>query len=290
MAWSRDRFGSLAAAIKAKRSLLQHLLNSTPSGYSQRILEVQDELNHLLEQEEIYWRQRSRVSWMRDGDKNTKYFHAFCNQRRQTNLIHGLRDDAGVWQTDKCKMTKIAVQYFQNIFTSSKPEVGAINSCLDGMEGVVTEEMNMSLLEDFTSDEVSVALKQMYPTKAPGPDGMSAIFYQTYWEVVGPEVTQAVLSVLRSGYLLRKINYTHITLVPKIKNPEKISDFRPISLCNVIYKIVSKILANRLKKVLPHVISESQSAFVPGRLITDNVLVAFEVMHTMSLKRKGKKG
>ena len=102
----------------------------------------------------------------------------------------------------------------------------------------------------------------MYPTKASSPDGMSAIFYQTYWEIVGLEVTHAVLSILHSGYMLQNINSTHIALVPKIKNPAKISDFRPISLCNVIYKIVSKILANRLKRVLPLVVSESQSAFV----------------------------
>lgn len=107
---------------------------------------------------------------------------------------------------------------------------------------------------------------------------------------MGPEVTSAVLSILHSGFMLRKINYTHIALVPKIKNPEKITNFRPISLCNVIYKIVSKVLANRLKVVLPLVISDSQSAFVHGYLITDNVLVAFEVIHSMSLKRSGRRG
>ncbi len=90
--------------------------------------------------------------------------------------------------------------------------------------------------------------------------------------------------------MLRKINYTHIALVLKIKNPEIITDFRPIYLCNVIYKIASKVLANRLKKVLPLVVSESQSAFVPSCLIIDNVLVAFQVMHSMSLKRRGRKG
>jgi hypothetical protein len=90
--------------------------------------------------------------------------------------------------------------------------------------------------------------------------------------------------------MLCKINYIHIAVIPKVKNPERITDFRPISLCNVIYKIVSKVLANKLKVVLPLVITNSQSAFVPGCLITDNVLVVFEVMHSMSQKRKGRKG
>ena len=107
-------------------------------------------------------------------------------------------------------------------------------------------------------------------------------FYQNYWDIVGPEVSQAIISILHSGFMLRKINYTHIALIPKVKNPKRITDFRPISLCNVIYKIVSKVLANKLKVVLPLVIDDSQSAFVPGRLITNNVLVAFEVMHSMS--------
>ena len=227
---------------------------------------------------------------MSEGDKNTKFFHAQCNERRRTNHISGLRDSAGVWQTEKTKIAEIAVDYFQGIFTSSNPSAESITTLLQGMESVVTNAMNDQLQAEFTKEEVSLALKQMYPTKAPGPDGMSAIFYQTYWDIVGPEVTQAILSILHSGYMLRKINYTHIALILKVKNPENITDFRPISLCNVIYKIVSKVLANRLKKLLPFVISEAQSAFIPGRLITDNVLVAFEVMHLMSLKRKGRKG
>ncbi len=154
----------------------------------------------------------------------------------------------------------------------------------------MTDAMNRELLSECKAEEVHQALKQMYPTKAPGPDGMSAIFYQSYWEIVDPEVIQAILSILHSGYMLRKINFTHIVLIPKIKEPVKITNFRPIALCNVIYKIVSKILANRLKSVLPLVISDTQSAFVPSRLITYNVLVAFEVLHSMSLKTKGKKG
>ena len=92
---------------------------------------------------------------MSERDKNTKYFHAFCNQHRQTNLIRGLRDDAGVWQTKKSRMAEIAVNYFQNIFTSTRPTEESVNSCLEGMEGLVTDEMNTALLEDFTKKEVT---------------------------------------------------------------------------------------------------------------------------------------
>lgn len=87
-----------------------------------------------------------------------------------------------------------------------------------------------------------------------------------------------------------KINSTYITLIPKSKNPSKVSDYRPISLCNVFYKIIAKVLANRLKKVPPFITSPNQSAFIQGRLITDNILVAYEVLHTMSTRMKSREG
>ena len=130
----------------------------------------------------------------------------------------------------------------------------------------------------------------MHPTKAPGPDGMSPIFFQKYWDIVGPSVINSVLQTLRTEVMHDGLNETFICLIPKVNCPQNITEFRLISLCNVVYKIVSTVLVNRLKKILPEVISESQSAFVPDRQITDNVLVVFETMHYLDQRRKGKEG
>jgi hypothetical protein len=110
------------------------------------------------------------------------------------------------------------------------------------------------------------------------------------WSIVGKEVCKAVLLSLNSGIMNKDLNSTYIVLVPKTKDPKNVRDFRPISLCNDLYKLISKVLANRLKRVLPHIISPFQSAFIPGRLITDNVLVAYETLHTMHSKMYGKLG
>ena len=108
---------------------------------------------------------------------------------------------------------------------------------------------------------------------------------------MGNKVTDVVLDFLHSSNVVPDINYTHIVLIPNIKKQKKkMADFRPISLCNVIYKIISKVLVNRLKLILPQIISSTQSAFVPGHLITDNVLVAYETLHAMHIRKKGKKG
>ncbi|XP_035551682.1 uncharacterized protein LOC118349865 [Juglans regia] len=119
---------------------------------------------------------------------------------------------------------------------------------------------------------------------------MAHAFYQRHWKTVGKEVCDAVLCVLNSNGSIDALNETFIVLIPKIKFPSKVTEFRHISLCNVLYKIISKTIANRLKKILPSIISQTQFAFVPGRLISDNVIVAFEALHTMNTKLSAKDG
>jgi hypothetical protein len=106
-----------------------------------------------------------------------------------------------------------------------------------------------------------------------------------FWQTVGGKVQEEVLAVLNGGGMPVGWNETTVVLIPKVKSPEKITEYRPISLCNVLYKLISKVLANRLKVILPDIISPTQSAFVPGRMITDNVLLAYEITHLMHSKK-----
>ena len=186
------------------------------------------------------------------------------------------------------EVVAVASDYFENLFQARVCD--RLEECLDAVPQMVTEEMQEAFSGEFTTEEVRVALFQMGPTKALGPDGMNALFFQKLWHIVGEDVVMTILDFLNNGHVLPEINHINIVLIPKVKNLEKISNFRHISLCNVIYKIMSKVLANRLKRVLPYLVSPTQSAFVPGRLITDNVLVAYETLHTMHARKKGKKG
>lgn len=130
------------------------------------------------------------------------------------------------------------------------------------------------LLQPIEEAEVKRALFHMHPDKSPGPDGMSPGFYQKYWGIVGEDVTKMVKTFFDTGLFEEHLTDTNIVLVPKKKNPQVMTDLRPISLCNVVYKIASKVLANRLKDVIDHIISETQSAFIPGRLISDNIMIS----------------
>ena len=170
-------------------------------------------------------------------------------------------------------MADSLIAFYQDLFTSSNPVSNG--AALSPVEKIVTDEMNIQLSHEFTTLEVQIALKQMTPLKAPSPDSMPPIFYQNYWDLIGSDVSQTILSYLNSASLPHPLNHTFITLIPKVKSPVSVTKYQPISLYNVFYKIFSKVLANRFKKILPSIITEHQSAFTKNFLISDNILIAF---------------
>ena len=128
----------------------------------------------------------------------------------------------------------------------------------------------------------------MHLDKAPGPHGMTALFYRKFWDIVKEELTFMVNKFLFERTLANGLNDTNICLIPKTAKPNDMVQFRPISLCNVCYKIISKVLCQRLKKVLSGLILETQSAFVAGRQISHNIMIAQEMLHALRTKPSGR--
>jgi hypothetical protein len=246
-AWGSNVLGSLEKRIKELRKELELCRRGVLSGEQvAREGVLRYRLDKAEEQKDLYWKQRAHVKWMTYGDRNTAFFHASCMERRRKNKIGSLKKESGGWVEKEVEKRNFITNHFSQLFRSS----GNQNSerLLDCVENKVTNEMNAALLQDFARDEVYAALKSIDNLKAPGPDGMPALFYKEYWDIVGDEVVTEVLKVLDGSPMPDKWNDTTVVLIPKVRKPEYIKDLRPISLCNVIYKLISKVLANRLKK------------------------------------------
>lgn len=217
--------------------------------------------------------------WLKDGDRNTKFFHAITKQRRARNRITKLKKPGGVWAETEESIEHVATEYFQTLFNSS--EAGEFEEALRYITVKVTPDMNEMLTRTPTDGEIKKAIDSINPDKAPGPDGMTSLFYHRFWEITAKEIIAMVKNFFVSSTLDPRLNQTNICLIPKTERPQDMAVFRPISLCNVSYKIISKILCSRLKILLPKLISETQSAFVAKQLITDNILLAQEAFHAL---------
>lgn len=224
------------------------------------------------------------MNWLKAGDKNTKFFHAVTKNRRAQSRIKSLTDEEGKECSAAKDLGRVAESYFKKLFASE--DVGMDLQEWGDIPSLLRPAQNTALMAPITNEEVKKVVFDINPTKYPGPDGMNGYFFQPFWETSGEELTAMVQRFFESGELEEGMNNTNICLIPKILVAKSMSDYRPISLCNVAYKIVSKLMARRMKKVLPQVISETQAAFVEGRLISDNILVAHELLHALTSDNK----
>lgn len=233
-------------------------------------------------------KQRAHIDWLKKGDRNTQFFHNCCSEWKRRNKITKLRDDHSNFIVGQGALKDHIHNFYNSLFTA-QPATN-LADLLQHVQPRVSDYMNASLCSPFIEKEIFEALQNIGDLKAPGPEGMPAIFYKRFWDLVGERVKREVLIVLNGGPIPGEWNRTTVVLILKSKSPERINDSRPISHCNVLYKILSKVLTTRLKVFLGDIISQNQSAFVQGRLITDNVIVAYEMSHLISNKRNGQEG
>jgi exonuclease III len=285
--WNRTTFGDIFLRKKEVENKLEDMQRTLIGGSRTQDLareeeKLLEELETCREQEEILWRQKSRVQWLKEGERNTKFFHKAMTHRRHINRITQLEDDHGTPIKDHDQIAETLTSFYQDLLTetnTSREE--AIQKVTRHIPKLITPDQNSALLRPITQSEVDLAVKNMPPGKAPGPDGFTTDFFHHCWEMIKEDVWRVVEESRTSGKVLTALNATFITLIPKEERVTHPKQFRPISLCNVIYKIVTKVIANRLKPILPFIISNEQSGYVEGRQIMDSVILANEVVHSL---------
>lgn len=233
----------------------------------------------LAKAEESYLVQRSRVKWIDVGDSNSTYYHRSICSRQAVNHIIFLTDDSGVIVDTPEGIKAHDLQFYQHILggtvvpsTVSSEDIAAL------LPFRCSQDVIQQLEAPYSHEAITKAFFSLPKGKAPGPDGFPVEFYTAHWKSVGLDMINAVSEFFLSGSLLKQWNATVLTLIPKKTNATSISDFRPISCCNTTYKVISKLISSRLKHVLPHIISNTQSAFIPVRLMIENVLMATELV------------
>jgi exonuclease III len=282
--WNHQHFGNIQANIKKLMTEIS-AIQSCPhsSSNSDREVILQRNLQEHLLREEVLWKQKSRELWLTCTDLNTKFFHASTVCRRRYNSISCLTSSDGNPIRGRENIGAYLVDHFSKIFSTSHPPL------TDNLPSLVTEvisvEENVRICTIPDEHEIFVAIKELGLNKAPGPDGMTGLFYKTYWPIVKDSVVKSVQSFFKGGFLLKEFNHTNIALIPKVDNPSRVNHFHPISLTNFNYKIISKILSNRFKPLLKKIVSPSQSAFLKGRSIHDNTILAHELFHSMKQKK-----
>ncbi|XP_050222570.1 uncharacterized protein LOC126672659 [Mercurialis annua] len=255
-----------------------------------RMLEVElssvNNLRKLLRLEESFYRQKCRVQWIELGDLNTKFFHKSLVQRQATNRITHLKVDGEIIE-DNERISQCIIEYYNELIGRQKLRKDVIRYDIMEEGRYVSEEDRIKLCLEVTDSDVKDAMFSIGSDKAPGADGYSSLFFKKSWHIVGRDVCDAVKDFFVTGKLLKQVNSTIITIIPKVINAELLNDFRPISCCNVVYKCITKIIAKRLSGCLDYLVSRSQSAFVPDRRISDNILLAHELVHNYH-KAKGR--
>lgn len=254
------------------------------------MMKLEHRLKNLLEEtlvhEEIFWHQKSRVQWLQAGDQNTKFFHLTTIIRRRRNKAEALQSSDGSWVQDQLLLKDMVADYFRELYAS---DINTGGNFITGQFPLLTSTLCSKLRRRYSTEEIHDALTSMGPLKAPGSDGFNAAFYQRTWEITGPSLTSSIISMLNGEEFDSYMDSALMVLIPKVTPVETVKHFRPISLCNVSFKLLTKVLVNRLKQILPIVIAPTQCSFVPGRHITDNVAVCQEMIHSLRNKH-GKRG
>ncbi|XP_013624932.1 PREDICTED: uncharacterized protein LOC106331146 [Brassica oleracea var. oleracea] len=233
--------------------------------------------------EESYFRQKSRINWLLEGDQNTTFFFRIFQTRCSYNSIRSSALASGIIITDPRMMSLHAITHFRNILGPDMVVVPPVYSS-PAWFGLLTsftpsDAQITSMIAIPSAEEITSLLFKLNPNKAPGPDGLTSAFYKSSWSFLGQEVIAATTHFFHHSFMPSSTNSTILSLAQKFPGASLISEYRPISCLNTLYKPVTRLLVRRLKPILPTLIVPNQTAFVKGRLIVENTTLAGELVN-----------
>lgn len=287
--WNRQHIGNI---LEQKEQLLQKInyldlqeesrvLTSTESEERNT---AKSELEKILKQEEILWKQRARTQWLHNGDRNTKFFHLWASNRKRKNLITSIQHQQSVI-TEPESIKECFRAHFKLLLGNS--EIPCIAADWKNLYPEGASQLD-DLDAPFSEQEIKNAVFQLASNKSPGPDGFPLDFYKRFWHIIKQDLIEVFTCFYHHQTSIDRLNFSFITLIPKKDLDCTVKDYRPISLMNGIVKIISKVLSLRLSTKLDKLIKSSQSAFIKGKTISDVFATASELIsHSAQSKQKG---
>ncbi|KAG7588723.1 Zinc finger CCHC-type superfamily [Arabidopsis suecica] len=241
---------------------------------------------------ESFYRQKSRIRWLAEGDSNTRFFHRAVLANHAKNLIKFLRGEDGLRVDNIDQIKEMTVAYYSHLLGSASDSVTPLS--VDKIRSLHPFRCDTSLaglLSAIPSDEeITQSIFSMPKNKAPGPDGFPVEFFWEAWTVVRESTLDAVKEFFRTGHLLKKFNTTSITLIPKDPGADQLSQFRPVACCNTIYKVITRLISKRLKLFISQAVQGNQVGFIKGRLLCENVLLASELVENFHVEGEVTRG
>jgi len=277
--WNNTVFGNVHNMVKTAEQNLALLqsdidMNGLTDSLMEQHRDAQFQMENALQIEEEYWREKSKVAWHSDGDRNTKYYHRLTKIKNTSKLITTLMNGDNM-VSDANEISGLITNHFKNIFaTNNVVQDLQVNQLIDdSIPNLITDDVNTLLTSLPTPSDIHQAVLAMNKDGAPSPDGFGAVFFQCYWDIVKNDVINAVLEFFTRDWILPNFNANTIILIPKVPDAISVGQHRPIALANFKFKIISKILADRLAPFMNLIISPEQRGFIKGRNIKDGICI-----------------
>jgi hypothetical protein len=245
-------------------------------------LDLESNLRKRVDEENISLKQKARDKFMLDGDENSKYFHLLAKHKKRKlkilTLSHG-----DIMAQGENGINQLATSFYKNLFGPSQDSSISLDYLY--MKRLDDDEREL-LTSPFSMEEIKDVVFSLKHNSAPGPDGFPSEFFQDFWDTIKSDLFNLFKSFHDGSLNIERLNFGIVILIPKIPDATDIKAFRPVCLLNVCYKIITKVLTNRLARCITSVISELQYGFIKGRYIMDGVLSLHEIIHEVKRKKQ----